>query len=110
MKQPAVNTSKRSRREPWRLPNIALEPTPNSLRSYLAPAAGHGSLRAFGGPRGGGAAGGHTHERGGVGGAGSVAPRPGVGGGRAPWDRAPVSKAPHPTLHRTTHWSGRATA
>ncbi len=28
--------------------NLAVEPTPNSLRSYLAPAIGRGSPRAFG--------------------------------------------------------------
>jgi len=30
-------------------PNHALEPTPNSLRSYVAAAIGRGSPRAFGG-------------------------------------------------------------
>jgi hypothetical protein len=29
-------------------PNIAVEPTPNSLRSYVASAIGRGSPRAFG--------------------------------------------------------------
>jgi len=28
--------------------NIAVEPTPNSVRSYVAPAIGRGSPRAFG--------------------------------------------------------------
>jgi len=31
-------------------PNKALEPTPNSLRSYVAPAIGRGSPLAFGVP------------------------------------------------------------
>ena len=31
---------------PW--PNIAVEPTPTSIRSYLAPAGGRGSPLAFG--------------------------------------------------------------
>jgi len=39
--------TERSRSEPWRQPNKALEPTAYSPRSCVAPAFGGGSLLAF---------------------------------------------------------------
>jgi hypothetical protein len=66
---------------------------------------GGGSPRAFGGPRGGGAAGRHTHERGGWGWCKERGPRAGrrwragaLGAGRGGHIESPY----HP---RTTHWS-----